>query len=36
MIEKHMGKWKDERSTEKIIKDMYEGRKSIKAPLNFD
>ena len=26
MIEKHMGKWKD----------MYEGRKSVKAPLNFD
>ena len=36
MIEKHMGKWKDERSTDKIIKDMYEGRKSVKAPLNFD
>ena len=34
MIEKHMGKWK--RSTDKIIKDMYEGRKSVKAPLNFD
>lgn len=36
MIEKHLGKWKDERSTEEIIKDIYAGRNSIKAPLNFD
>lgn len=36
MIEKHLGKWKDERSAEDIIKDIYAGRNSIKAPLNFD
>lgn len=29
MIEKHMGKWKDERSAEDIIKDMYADRKSV-------
>lgn len=36
MIEKHLGKWKDERSAEDIIKDIYAGRNSIKAALNFD
>lgn len=36
MIEKHLGKWKDERSAEEIIKDIYMGRNSTKAPLNFD
>ena len=36
MIEKHLGKWKDERSAEDIIKDIYAGRNSIKAPLKFD
>lgn len=36
MIEKHLGKWKDERSAEDIIKDIYAGRNSIKAPPNFD
>ena len=36
MIERHLGKWKDERSAEDIIKDIYAGRNSIKAPLNFD
>ena len=36
MIEKHLGKWKDERSAEDIIKDIYAVRNSIKAPLNFD
>ena len=36
MIENHMGNWKDELSPDKFIKDMYEGRKSVKAPLNFD
>ena len=36
MIEKHLGKWKDERSAEDIIKDIYAGRNSIMAPLNFD
>lgn len=36
MIEKHLGKWKDERSAEDIIQDIYAGRNSIKAPLNFD
>ena len=36
MIEKHLGKWKDERSAEDIIKDIYAGRNSIKAPLNSD
>ena len=36
MIEKHLGKWKDERSAEDIIKDIYAGRNSIKAPRNFD
>lgn len=28
MIEKHLGKWKDERSAEEIIKDIYMGRNS--------
>lgn len=36
MIKKHLGVWKDKRSAEMIIKDMYEGRKSIKEPLSFD
>lgn len=36
MLEKHFGKWKDDRSAEEIIKDIYAGRSSIKAPLNFD
>jgi len=36
MIEKHLGKWKDERNTEEIIKEIYAGRNNIKAPLNFD
>lgn len=33
MIEKHLGKWKDERSAEDIIKDIYAGRNSIKAQI---
>lgn len=36
MIEKHLGKWDDEKSAEAIIEDMYAGRNSIKDPLNFD
>ncbi|MCD8183943.1 MAG: hypothetical protein LUE99_13625 [Bacteroides sp.] len=36
MIEKHLGSWKDERSAEDIIKDMYMGRNSTKTPLIFD
>lgn len=36
MIEKHLGKWEDERSAEATIKDIYAGRNSIKTPLNFD
>lgn len=28
MIEKHLGKWKDERNAEEIIKDIYMGRNS--------
>lgn len=36
MIKKHVGSWKDERSAEEIIKDIYTGRNSTKAPLNFD
>lgn len=36
MIEKHVGKWKDERSAEDIIKDIYSGRTGMKDPLIFD
>lgn len=36
MIKKHLGAWKDERSVETTIQDIYESRKSIKEPLNFD
>ena len=36
VIEKHLGKWEDERSAEAIIEDIYAGRNSIKTPLNFD
>lgn len=36
MIKKHVGKWKDDRSAEEIIKDIYSGRNGTKAPLNFD
>lgn len=36
MIEKHLGSWKDERSAEDIIKDIYDGRTGTKAPLIFD
>lgn len=36
MIMKHVGSWKDDRSAEEIIKDIYAGRSSIKAPLNLD
>lgn len=36
MLEKHLGVWKDDRSTEQIIEDMYVGRRNTKAPLNFD
>lgn len=36
MIEKHLGSWKDERSAEEIIKDIYAGRTGTKAPLIFD
>lgn len=36
MIKKHLGAWKDERSVESTIQDIYESRKSIKEPLNFD
>lgn len=36
MIEKHLGAWKDERSAEEIVKDLYAERQSIKKPLSFD
>lgn len=36
MLEKHLGVWKDDRSTEQIIEEMRAGRQNIKAPLNFD
>lgn len=36
MLEKHLGAWKDDRSTEEIIEEMYAGRRNTKAPLNFD
>ncbi|WP_217930113.1 hypothetical protein [Bacteroides caecimuris] len=36
MLKKHMGVWKDDRTTEQIIEDMYAGRQNTKAPLNFD
>lgn len=36
MLEKHLGVWKDDRSTEEIIEEMYAGRRNTKAPLNFD
>lgn len=35
MIKKHLGAWKDERSVETTIQDIYESRKSIKEPLNL-
>lgn len=36
MLEKHIGVWKDDRSTDQIIEEMYAGRQNTKAPLNFD
>lgn len=36
MLEKHLGVWKDNRSTEQIVEEMRAGRRNIKAPLNFD
>lgn len=36
MLEKHLGAWKDDRSTEEIIEEMYAGRRNTKVPLNFD
>ena len=36
MLNKHLGVWKDDRTTAKIIEDMYAERQNTKAPLNFD
>lgn len=36
MLEKHLGVWKDNRSTEQIVEEMRAERRNIKAPLNFD
>lgn len=36
MLKKHIGVWKDDRSTDQIIEEMYAGRQNTKAPLNFD
>ncbi|MCD7923409.1 MAG: hypothetical protein LUI85_01405 [Bacteroides sp.] len=36
MLRKHFNVWKDDRSAERIIEDLYASRQSSKAPLNFD
>ena len=36
MLDKHFGKWKDNRSTDEIIKDMRNARSDIRQPLNMD
>lgn len=36
MISKYSGTWKDSRSTEEIISDIYNARSSAKDPLKFD
>lgn len=36
MLDKHFGKWKDNRSADKIIEDMQNTRSEIRQPLNMD
>ena len=36
MLDKHFGKWKDNRSADKIIEDMRNARSEIRQPLNID
>ncbi|WP_277234503.1 hypothetical protein [Phocaeicola salanitronis] len=36
MLDKHFGKWKDNRSADKIIEDMQNARSEIRQPLNMD
>lgn len=36
MIDKYSGSWKDSRSAEEIIADIYNNRCSTKEPLKFD
>lgn len=36
MLDKHFGKWKDNRSTDEIIKDMRNAHSDIRQPLNMD
>jgi len=36
MLDKHFGKWKDNRSADKIIEDMRNARSEIRQPLNMD
>lgn len=36
MLDKHAGKWIDDRSTEEIIADMHKNRSTIREPLSFE
>ena len=36
MLDKHFGKWKDNRSADKIIEDIRNARSEIRQPLNMD
>ena len=36
MLDKHAGKWIDDRSTEEIISNIRDSRSAIREPLNFD
>ena len=36
MPDKHFGKWKDNRSADKVIEDMRNARSEIRQPLNMD
>ena len=36
MLDKHFGKWKDNRSADKVIEDMRNARSEIRQPLNMD
>lgn len=36
MLDKHFGKWKDNRSADEIIEDIRNSRSEIRNPLNMD
>jgi hypothetical protein len=36
MLDKHFGKWKDNRSTDEIVEDLKNARSEIRQPLKID